>query len=77
MVNSKLHVNSSEKKYVDLWFCYIIAGLILNQLLTRAVLVACVFRVVLAGGGVFTPPLTRLLGHVATRSKRQSKERQK
>ena len=24
--------------------------------LTRAVLVACVFRVVLGGGGVFTPP---------------------
>ena len=45
--------------------------------LTRAVLVACVFRVVLGGGGVFTPPLTRLLGHVATRGKRQSKERQK
>ena len=30
------------------------------------------------GGGAFSrPPLTRLLGHVATHSKRQSKERQK
>ena len=29
------------------------------------------------GGGVFTPPLTRLLGHVATCGKRQSKKRQK
>ena len=30
-----------------------------------------------AGPGVFEhPPLTRLMGHVATRSKRHSKERQ-
>ena len=42
----------------------------------RAVLVACVFRVVL-GGGRFHAPLTRLLGYVATRGKRQLKERQK
>ena len=37
--------------------------------LTRDVLVACVFHVVL-GGGVFTPPLTRLVGHVAARGER-------
>ena len=41
--------------------------------LTRAVLVTCVFRVVL--GGVFTPPLTQLLSHVAACGKRHSKER--
>ena len=49
-----------------------------NKRHSSAVLVACVFRVVLEGGGVFMPPpLTRLLGHVATRNKRQSKERKK
>ena len=52
--------------------------LIFLFLLTRAVLVACIFRVVLGGGGAISrPPLTRLLGHVATRGKRQSRERKK
>ena len=45
--------------------------------LTRSVLVACVFCVVLEGGRFHAPSLTRLLGHVAIRGKRQSKERQK
>ena len=44
--------------------------------ISRAVLVACVFRVVL-GGVKTSPPLTQLLGYLATRSQRQSKERQK
>ena len=45
--------------------------------LARAVLVACVFRVMLGGGAFSRPPLTRSLGPVATRGKRQSKKCQK
>ena len=47
--------------------------------LTRAVLVACVFRVVVVcvGGGRFHAPSNSAHGHVATRGKQQSKERQK
>ena len=49
----------------------------LYTILTGAVLVACVFRVVVVVVVGFTPPLTRLLGPVATRDKRQSKELKK
>ena len=53
-----------------------LAVCVIHTFLTRAVLVARIFRVVLRGP-FYAPRLTRLLGYVATRSKGQSKERQK
>ena len=45
--------------------------------LTRAPLGLLDFHALLGGGCLNTPLLTRLLGHVAIRDRRRSKERQK